>query len=193
MGDTVVVGKRAAATANTLKSKVGAVGLRQLTVSVSDLERSMSINRRGEVTSEVRRGRPEGGFLGLLRATALIAVLEGAGGSVGLMLHAGRRNRFPNPAGTFCYLGALPVHGPHIGQRGFETLVGTYRATLYSVMLVLTLGSLAIYGDVVLGPPRAKTAFVFVVVPPASWLLIAIVVPIAALISGKLLRRGDST
>jgi len=65
------------------------------------------------------------------------------------------------------------------------------RATLYSVMLVLTLGSLAIYGDVALGPPRAQTAFVFVVVPPASWLLIAIVLPTAALLSGRRSRRGD--
>jgi len=66
------------------------------------------------------------------------------------------------------------------------------RAALYSVMLVLTLGSLAIYGDAALRP-RAKAAFVYVVVPPASWLLIAIVLPIAALISGSLSRRGDGT
>ena len=32
------------------------------------------------------------------------------------------------------------------------------RATLYTVMLILTVGSLAIYGDVALGPPRAKIA-----------------------------------
>jgi hypothetical protein len=55
---------------------------------------------------------------------------------------------------------------------------------LYSVMLVLTLGSLAIYGDVAFGPPRAKPAFAFLVVPLSSWLLIAIVVA-AAKISGK--------
>jgi hypothetical protein len=65
------------------------------------------------------------------------------------------------------------------------------RATLYTVMLVLAVGSLAIYGDVALGRPRTKVAFVFVVVPPASWLLIAVVVPIAALISGRPSRRGD--
>jgi len=59
------------------------------------------------------------------------------------------------------------------------------RATLYTVMLVLTVGSLAIYGDVALGPPRPKAAFVFVVVTPASWLLIGIVLTIAALISGR--------
>jgi hypothetical protein len=52
----------------------------------------MSINGRGESTSEVSQGRPERGFLGLLRATALIAVLAEAAGSLGLKLHAGRRN-----------------------------------------------------------------------------------------------------
>ena len=49
------------------------------------------------------------------------------------------------------------------------------RATLYSVMLVLTLGSLAIYGGVVLGPLKVKPAAVFLLVPLASWLVIAIV------------------
>ncbi|HUE24409.1 MAG TPA: hypothetical protein VMQ86_22190 [Bryobacteraceae bacterium] len=65
------------------------------------------------------------------------------------------------------------------------------RAALYTLTLVLTLGSWAIYGYVALGPPRAKTAAVFVVVPPASWLLIAIVVPVAALLSGSLSHRGE--
>ena len=58
-------------------------------------------------------------------------------------------------------------------------------------MLVLTLGSLAIYGVDALRPPRPQAAFVFIVVPPASWLVIAIVIPIAALTSGRLSRRGD--
>jgi hypothetical protein len=65
------------------------------------------------------------------------------------------------------------------------------RAMLYVVMLVITFGSLAIYGALAFGPLRAKTGFVFLVVPAASWLLIAIVVAIAALISGRLSRRGD--
>jgi hypothetical protein len=151
----------------------------------------MSINGRGEMTSEASRGRPEGGFLGLLRAVALIAVLAGAAGSVGLMLHAGRHN----DSQILLVLFVIWVLSPflaltlaHVISKRWSVLT---RATLYSVMLVLTLGSLAIYGDVALGPPKAKTAFVFVVVPPASWLLIAIVVPIAALISAKLSRRGD--
>jgi len=151
----------------------------------------MSLNGRGESTSEVSRERPERGFLGLLRAAALIAVLAGAAGSLGLMLHAGRRN----DSRILLVLFTIWVLSPfvalvlaHVVSKRWSVLT---RATLHSVMLVLTLASLAIYGDVALGPPRAKTAFVFVVVPPASWLLIAIAVPIAALISGRQSRRSD--
>jgi hypothetical protein len=64
------------------------------------------------------------------------------------------------------------------------------RAALYIAMLVISLGSLAIYGHDAWRPPRVKAAFVYVIVPPASLLLIAIVVPIAALISGRWARRG---
>jgi hypothetical protein len=141
---------------------------------------------------KVSREKSEHGFLALLRAAALIAVLAGAVGSIGLILHAGRRNdsRF------LLLLFALWVLSPFIVLVLANVLSKRWtvltRATLYSVTLVLTLSSLAIYGDVALGPPRAKTAFVFVVVPPASWLLIAIVVPIAALISGRPSRRSNS-
>jgi hypothetical protein len=65
------------------------------------------------------------------------------------------------------------------------------RVTLYGLMLVLTLASLAIYGDVAFGHPTLKVGFVFLVVPPASWLVLAIVVPIAAVISRRVSRRGN--
>jgi hypothetical protein len=49
-----------------------------------------------------------------------------------------------------------------------------------------------IYGDVAFGPPRTKTAFAFVVVPPVSRLQIAITIPIAALISRRALTSKRS-
>ncbi len=42
------------------------------------------------MTSEVSRGTPERGFLGLLRSAALIAMVAGAVGSIGLMLRGGQ-------------------------------------------------------------------------------------------------------
>ncbi len=150
----------------------------------------MSINGRGEMTSKVSRGRREGGFLGPLHAVAMIAVLAGAGGSVGLMLRAG------HPPLLLRVLFAIWVLSPfmalilaNVVSRRWSVLT---RATLYCVMLILTLGSLAFYGDVV-WRPRRQPAFVFLVVPLGSWLLMTIVVPIAALISGRLSRRGPGT
>ena len=151
----------------------------------------MSINGRGEMTSEVSRKRTEGGFLGLLHAAALIAVLAGAVGSVGLMLREGHRN----PSRLLIVLFTFWVLSPfmalvlaNVVSKRWSVLT---RATLYVAMLVISFGSLAIYGALVFGPLRAKTGFVFLVVPAASWLLIAIVVAIAALISGRLSRRGE--
>ena len=153
----------------------------------------MSFNGRGDMTSEVSWEGPESGFLGPLRAAALIALLAGAVGSVGSVLHAGLRKDSPR---LLLVLFAIWVLSPFVAlvfanivSKGWSVIT---RATLYSVMLVVALGSLAIYGDVALGPLGAKTVPVFVIVPPASWLFVAIVVPIAALISGRLSRRGDA-
>ena len=63
------------------------------------------------------------------------------------------------------------------------------RATVYGVTPVITVASLAIYGTVAFGAPRPKTA-VFVVVAPASWLLMAVVVATAVLISRQSSFRG---
>jgi hypothetical protein len=62
------------------------------------------------------------------------------------------------------------------------------RATLHGVMLILTMGSLAIYGNMVSTPPGSKLAVPFLVVPLGSWLLITIVTPMAALLSRRLSR-----
>jgi hypothetical protein len=57
-------------------------------------------------------------------------------------------------------------------------------------MLMNTLGSLAFYGGIVSMPPGSKPAFVFLVVPLGSWLLLTIAVPIAAFVSRRLSRQG---
>jgi hypothetical protein len=143
-----------------------------------------------DMTAKVSPEGTESGLLGLLRAAALIAVLAGALGSFGLMLHAGSRQSSLILIGLFTVWELSPFVAlvcAHVASKHWSVLT---RATLYSVMLVLTLGSLAIYGNVALGPPRPKPAFVFLVVPLASWLLIVVVLPIAAAISGRRSGRG---
>jgi hypothetical protein len=129
--------------------------------------------------------RPEGGFPGLLRAVARVAVVCGALGSLGLMLWVGHRN----PSRILLILFTGWVLSPFIAlgladrvSKGWSALT---RATLHGVMLVVALASLALYGGVAFGPRRSTPAAVFLVVPVGSWLLAAITVPLAALISGR--------
>ena len=126
----------------------------------------MSMNGRGEMTPKASRRRTEGGFLGLLHAAALIAVLAGAVGSVGLMLRAGHRN----PSRLLLVLFALWVLSPFIAlvlanmvSKRWSVLT---RATLYTVMLAIAVGSLAIYGDVALGPPGRRPLSYSLSFPP---------------------------
>jgi hypothetical protein len=127
-------------------------------------------------------GRPERGFLGVLRAAALVAVVAGAAGSVGLMLRAGRRTpRF------LLVLFVIWVLSPFVALAWAGVVSKRWpvpaRVTLYCVALVLALGSLAIYGGLVSPPAGSARAFVFVAVPPISWLLMAIAVPTAAVLA----------
>jgi len=149
----------------------------------------MSIDGRREMTSEVSCGTSEGGFIRRLRAAGLIAALAGAVGSLGLMFRAGRNTpRLLVVIFTFWVLSPfMAVLMATAVSKRWSVLT---RATLYSVMLVLAVGSLAIYGYDAWRPRKAQPAFVFVLVPPVSWLLIAIALPIAALISGRRSRRG---
>ncbi len=143
------------------------------------------------MTANVSQGGPEGRWLGRLRAAALIAVLAGAAGSVGLTLNTSRGRDL----GLLAILVfAIWVFAPFVALVLAHALARRWlvrtRATLYCLMLVLTLGSLAIYVGDAFGPP---TTAVYVGVPVVSWLLIALVMPIAAFISARRSRRGDGT
>lgn len=128
-------------------------------------------------------------FLGLLRAVGLIVVATGTAGSLGLMLRADQRTpRF------LLMLFFIWVASPFVALAWANVVSKRWpvltRATLYCVTLIITLGSLACYGKLILPPAGSSRAFVFVAVPPASWLFMTIVVSIAALISRRRSRRG---
>jgi hypothetical protein len=158
---------------------------------VSDQERSMSMKGPNEIPSKASRGKPKAGFLGLLRAVALIAVVAGAGGSLVYMLRAGQRTpRLLLILFIFWVLSPfVPLIWGNIVSKRWPVLT---RVTLYCVTLIIALGSLAIYGErIVLRPPGSANAFLFVAVPPVSLLFITIAVAMAAFISGRLSRRRD--
>jgi hypothetical protein len=106
----------------------------------------------------------------------VVALGAAAVGSIGLMLRAGRHNA----SRILLLIFAVWVVSPFVALVLADVFSKRWsvvtRAMVYGVMLVVGLGSLAIYGYVALGPARAKVAAVFVVVPPASWFLIAVVV-----------------
>jgi hypothetical protein len=66
----------------------------------------------------------------------------------------------------------------------------TTPATPYGVMLVLPLGSSAVYAADASRAIRGKASFPFLVVPPTSSLVAAPAVAIAVPISARLARRG---
>jgi hypothetical protein len=111
--------------------------------------------------------------------------LAGAAGSVSLTLYVGRHNNSRLLMLFFAGWVLSPFVALVWASLASKSWLDLRRVTLYSVVLVITLGSLLIYGYVAFGPPRAQTAFVFLVVPAVSWLLIAIALPMAAVLAGR--------
>jgi hypothetical protein len=99
---------------------------------------------------------------------ARVAAWAGAVGSVGLMLYVGRRNA----SVLLMVIFAVWVIAPFLGVLFADLVRKRGGAMLHGLMLILAVGSLAIYGWVAFGPPMAKPAGVFLIVPAVSWLLI---------------------
>jgi hypothetical protein len=120
-----------------------------------------------------------------LRRAALIVLAGGAFGSVVLMGFVGRHQRSALLLVLFTVWVLSPYAALAVGVVLSSHWSAPIRRTLYALTIVVALGSLAIYGMVAFGPPRPQPAFYFIVVPPASWLLIAVVIPMAAVIAGR--------
>jgi hypothetical protein len=131
----------------------------------------------------------DGGLIGFLRTIALVAAMTGALGSVGLMFRASQ-----HPPRVLLVLFTLWVLSPFMvllwANLVSKRWSAVTRAALYGTTLIVTLGSLAIYGDLVhLKPAGSPNAFLWVLVPPASGVFAAIVVSVAALLSRRQSRR----
>jgi len=91
-----------------------------------------------------------------------------------------------NPSSLLQILFTIWVLSPFVGLYTADAVskdrTVRVRTMLHLVMLLVAAGSLVAYGEVALGPPRAKPAFMFLVVPLVSWLLMATIASIAALL-----------
>jgi hypothetical protein len=125
----------------------------------------------------------KGGALMGLRFTAQIALVVGAAGSLGLWSHAAQ-----HPPPLLIALFVVWVLSPFvvlgIGHIVAKRWAPSTQAALYWVTLLVTVASIVIYGDDAVSHRTAHPAAVYVVVPPASW-----VVSVAALGAGAWIAR----
>jgi hypothetical protein len=148
------------------------------------------MNGPSEIHPNASQGSPESKYPGSLRAVAFIVLVVGAIGSLGLMFRAGQQT-----PGFLLVLFTIWVLSPFVallwGSIVSKRWSVATQVTLYWVTLVVTLASLAIYGELVdIRPPGSANAFLFVAVPPASCVFMTIVVAMAAFISRRLSSRG---
>src|SRR5215471_4331816 len=151
----------------------------------------MSMAKRGETMPKADQKVSKRAVFGLLRGASLIAVLAGAGGSLAFMLRAGHRQSSRILVvlfGIWVLCPFMTAVWAHVFSKRWTVVSQT---TLYVAMLVVTLASLPIYGGVAFGHLRARVGFVFLVVPLASWFVIAIAVSMAAVVSRRQSRRAD--
>jgi hypothetical protein len=119
-----------------------------------------------------------------LRTMARLAVVVGAIGAVALMLYVGRRNQHYWLLVLFAGWDAAPFLALGIAELYGTGWSPATRATLYIVTVIIAIGSLAFYVDVVVRP-RPQPAAMFLLIPIASWLLMLTAVPMAAYMSGQ--------
>ena len=122
--------------------------------------------------------------LSLLRMVALGMVIAGAGGSLVLVLRTGRNNNSVLLISLFVIWVLSPFVALVVAHVISKRWTFISRVTLYSLMIVVTLGSLVSYSGA-LSPRGTKPAFVFLVVPLLSWILLAVVIWTAKLLSRR--------
>jgi hypothetical protein len=124
-----------------------------------------------------------------LRIAALIAITVSLALSICLFLRAGQRTPrllllamavwVLSPFAILAWLNLVSKPWPILS-----------RVAVHCVTLVITLGTLAVYGDDAVGHRRAQAAFVYVIVPPVSWLLMAVTIAVPALIVRRRSRQS---
>ncbi len=119
-----------------------------------------------------------------LRTTALIVALVGAVGSMYFMFSASRKQNSIVLLGLFTAWVLSPFVGLFISNKISKRWTVTTRSLLYWLIIVLTIGSLVAYSGA-FNTPQTKNAFIFLIVPLISWILLIVAVLTARRLSRK--------
>jgi membrane-bound metal-dependent hydrolase YbcI (DUF457 family) len=112
-----------------------------------------------------------------------VALLVGAVGSLGLMLYAGRSNTHVLITAGFIFWVLAPFVLLALAERRSETWAPKTRAALNILTTLVVVGSLAIYAYRAVKPPSTTGAFLFVLVPPVSVVLVLVTLGIVSVMS----------
>lgn len=119
-----------------------------------------------------------------LAAAGRALTVAGALASVALTLWVGRRGSSLILMVLFVGWVLLPFVGLLLADSMAVRWSRSTRTTLYVVMLVVAVASMAAYGAVAVRQP-AQPAFMFLLVPLCSWVLMVIAIGIAAFVAGR--------
>jgi hypothetical protein len=114
-----------------------------------------------------------------LRTAALVALYGGAAATLALVLHAGGPNRPVILVPLFVAWDLSPFVLLWLADRFSTRWSNPTRRALYAVMILVGVGSVAVYIADLFWPRKAQAAFVYVAVPPVCWVVIAVVLGIA--------------
>ena len=119
-----------------------------------------------------------------LRTIALITLVTGAVVSLGFMYYTGRHNKSVFLMGLFAGWVLAPFIALFAASMISRPWLVPVRVPLYLLMLVITTGSVMGYSGLA-SLPGTKPAFMFLVIPLISWVLMAIVILTGSMRSRK--------
>ena len=112
-----------------------------------------------------------------------VILIAGAVGSLALMLYAGRSNTHILITLGFIFWVLAPFALLALAERRSGRWPAATRATLTILVWLVVIGSLAIYAYRAAVPPRSTGAFLFVIVPPVSVVLVLVALGIVSVMS----------
>ena len=112
-----------------------------------------------------------------------VTIIVGAAGSLALMLYGGRSNTHLLITLLFMVWVLAPFALLALAERRSGSWAPATRVTLRALTVLVTVGSLAIYGYRAAFPPHSTGAFLFVIVPPVAVVLVLVALVIVSLMS----------